>query len=380
MFIQLSSPLLQNALKKLLVGLLNISPYIELSFQGMGALRSRKDQLKTPKFGIALVDKYFSPTEIIEYAILAEKKGFSSLWIPEHYGFANAVSVLASLAVQTNQIKLATGIISPYTRHPVVIAMGMATVDLLSEGRVILGIGTGVRRWVEHHLNLDFGSPLTTIRESVEIIKKLVAGESVSLQGKVFHLENIRLNLIPRGKIPIYIGAVGPSMLRLAGQIGDGAILTAGSSPHYTRNAVKYIKEGAQRSKRDTTDFEIVSLLVTSVSKRAEEAISAVKAVVTSLFSRPGRAEMMIPLKELDLESVDKIRNAVMKNRISEAFRYITDEMVDAVTLSGTYDHCIQRLREYVSSGVTIPVLMPVHPHQIQDVLDLIRGLDPSCL
>ena len=195
------------------------------------------------KMGIAFSGVPFAINTVAELVKRAENKGFSTAWFAEDYFLRDAITAMSFTAALTKRIKLGTGIINPYTRHPILIAETIATLSEAAGGRIFLSLGTGVGPLIEQ-MGIKFRKPLTTIREAVEIIRNALTGNPVTFEGEVFNIRDVRLGYNPylsqlgefklkRGNIPIYIAAIGPKMLQLAGKIGDGVLLTAGCSPNY---------------------------------------------------------------------------------------------------------------------------------------------------
>jgi len=315
--------------------------------------------------GLVLAGDWYTTPEMVRYAKIAEGKGFDSIWVAEHYYFRDAFSTLAAIAAETSRIKLGTGVINPYTRNPALIAMSAATVNELSGGRMILGIGTSLPLWIEQQMKIPMGKPLVSMRESVQIIRKTLTGDSVSYEGNVFKVRNIKLGFGTEfRKIPVYVAAVGPRMLQLGGELGDGVLLTAGNSISYVKQAVNNIKEGATRSGRDFSKIDVASLILSSVGDFfPEEEETAIKEAVATLLSRPGRAELMLGRDAPDIDKARCMREAVMKGDLRTAVRYVTDEMIDAVAIVGPVEECLAKLKHYVSStGVTLPIVSPLKP------------------
>lgn len=148
------------------------------------------------RLGIGFTGAPFSVMEIVNYAKLAEKTGIDSIWIAEDYFLRDAISIISSAATSTQKIKLATGVINPYTRNPILIAQTMATLDEISNGRTILALGTGVPFIIEN-MGIKFEKPLTMIRESVRIIRMLFKTEKVNYQGKVLKVKDIEFGKNP---------------------------------------------------------------------------------------------------------------------------------------------------------------------------------------
>ena len=314
-------------------------------------------------------------TEIARYVRLAEELEYESLWMAEDYYLRDAVSMLAFLSQITKKIKLGTGIISAYTRPPVVIAETMAALDEMSNGRAILGIGTGVKLLIEN-MGVRFEKPLSVMRESVTIIRRLIAGEQVDHRGLSFDIHSVTLGMNPytlgkftpiRRSIPIYIGAIGPKMLQLAGEIGDGVLLTMGLSSKQAALSVERVKIGVAKSGRDFSKVDIACYIPSCISYRGKVDSLATKAYLAHVLAHS--SEESLNLDGFDLHDVVSIREAIEKGHSREAAHLVTDEMLDIYTASGTADAICERIREYRSSGVTLPIVCPTGS-QIKRVIE----------
>src|SRR5262245_26294701 len=200
-----------------------------------------------------------SPSEIVECVRLAEALGYESAWVAEGHG-GDQFATLAACAVQTSRILLGTSITSVFVRTAPTIAMAAATVDTLSDGRFILGVGSSHKVQVEAEHGLAYAKPLTRVRETVEIIRALLRDGRVQYEGETVGVEGFDLWFTPlRRAIPIYASAVFPKMTALCGEIADGVILTR--STLATAPLVRQqLAEGARRAGRDPSAIVVTTL------------------------------------------------------------------------------------------------------------------------
>ena len=177
--------------------------------------------------GLGFVGDY-TCNQIMDYSNLAEKKGYTSLWVSEDLSYRDAITSIAALTMSTQTIKLATGILPVYYRSPALTAMTLATLDELSKGRIICGIGNGTRRYIEK-VGIPFRKPLATIREYIDILRRLWIGETLNYVGKIYTLTKVKLVFKPiQQSIPVYLAARRSEMLQLTGEVADGVILSDG--------------------------------------------------------------------------------------------------------------------------------------------------------
>ena len=315
------------------------------------------------RFGVSFWPEVFSASDVVKYSREAEKKGYDSVWIAEHYLFRDAFATLGAVALATSRIRLATGIVNPYTRHPASIAMSVATIDELSNGRAILGIGSGVPFWIEEQMAMKMEKPVSVTGDSIQVIRRLLSGETVSYKGQAFTLRNMKLGLKTcQSNVPIYMAAVGSKTLQLAGEIADGVILTAGCSPKYVADAVENIRIGAEKADKKMSDMEIVAFLISAVSEDSKSAKDMTRELIASLLTRPGRAKLMLNPEDLDEKALGLIKQEAQKGNLGAAGRLVTTPMIESMSVAGTPQECRPKIEEYVRKGVTLPVVMLINP------------------
>src|SRR5205823_6053968 len=213
-----------------------------------------------------------NPAEIVECVKLAETLGYDSAWVAEGHG-GDQFAILAACAVQTSRIRFGTGISSVFVRTAPTIAMAAATLDQLSNGRFILGLGSSHKVQVEAEHGIEYAKPLTRTRETVVFIRDLLRDGRAGFSGETFRIENFELWFTPRSReVPIYLSAVFPKMTALCGEIADGVILTRSSLQTAARVRAD-VAEGAKQAGRDPADIAITTLLPTAVCDTREEAL-----------------------------------------------------------------------------------------------------------
>ena len=166
-----------------------------------------------------------SVPEMMATASLAEQLGYESIWLPETRFTRDAVTTTSAVATATQTARIATAVINPFTRGAVLTAVTAASLDEVCRGRFVLGIGPGSPTILERQ-GIRFDQPLARLRETVEVVRRLLLGEEVSFTGKTVQTTRAQLDFTPiRPTIPIYFGVTGPKALALAGEIADGVIL-----------------------------------------------------------------------------------------------------------------------------------------------------------
>lgn len=299
-----------------------------------------------------------SGSEMIEHAKIAEAKGFESVWVAEDYYFRDAIGPASALSVVTNKVKIGIGVINLYTRTPANIAMTTASLDEISNQRTVLGIGTSLPWGVEQQ-GYKFRNNLARIREGIEIVRRLLAGEKVTYSGRVFKIRDAQLSFKPpRAKVPIYVAAMGPLMLQLAGEIADGVVLSAGAPLEYMKIVSENVAIGAERSGRNPEEVDVVGNLVLSASEDRNAAREAVKSVLiwelaNDIFDR------LIEGSGKDLGPILSIRKIIERGDIEEAKRKMTDEIVDLVAVAGTPKECKSKVEKFRAAGLKLPIIFP---------------------
>lgn len=319
------------------------------------------------KFGIEFVPDTH-PKKIVEYSTLAEQGGFDYIWVTDHYCNRNPYIVLTAIAFATQKISLGTGVTNPYVINPAWTASAVASLDEVSGGRAVLGLGAGDKVTLAS-LGIAFQKPLSAIKESTEVIRKLWRGEVVKYEGKVVKLDGANLRYRPTREIPVYIGAQGPRMLKLAGKIGDGVLINA-SHPRDFEFAVKQIEAGAKEAKRDLAVIDVTAYTSFSVDYDAEKAKNKAKPIISFIVA--GCPPEVLKRHKIPVEDATKIGEALAGGKFGEAFGAVSDRMVDAFSIYGTPKDCINKIRDLTKIGVTqLVVGSPIGPKK-NNAIDVI--------
>jgi 5,10-methylenetetrahydromethanopterin reductase len=319
--------------------------------------------------------------EIAEYA---EAKGFSEIWQADTRLARDCVVMMSALLTRTKTLRIGSGVLPIYTRNPAVIAASWSTMwelaGLTPDGRsrVMLGLGA----WWEpiaSRVGADRRKPLTAMRENIEAIRALFSMEEVSYEGEFVQLDRVRLDVAygdtsPRD-IPIYIGATGPKMLELSGEICDGPVLNYVVSTDYIRDAVERSRVGAARAGKTLDDVDRPELLACSLSDDdPEEAILTGKSLVAYYL---GTEPHIVKASGADPDLVERVQEVVgwpaTEADYRKAATLIPDELVRKLMAVGTTTECREKVAEYIEAGVTCPILYPLMP-DIKPVVDGFAG------
>ena len=215
-------------------------------------------------------------SEIADCAERAETLGYESVWVAEGHG-GDQFAILAACALRTRRVRLGTAISSVFVRTAPTIAMAAATVDGLSGGRFVLGLGSSHRVQVEPEHGVEYSRPLGRVRDTVAVVRRLLREGEAGYAGETIRIERFDLWFEPlRREIPVYLSALFPKMTELCGEVADGVIL-ARSTLGSAAAARAHVAAGAARAGRDDTVIEIASLLPASVASNRKEALAAAR-------------------------------------------------------------------------------------------------------
>ena len=266
--------------------------------------------------------------------------------------------MLAAAAAQTSRIQLGTSITSVFVRTVPTIAMAAATVDDLSSGRFILGIGSSHKVQVEAEHGVAYAKPLTRTRETVAAIRMLLRDGALHYEGETFRIEGFDLWFAPRRPaIPVYLSAVFPKMTALTGEIADGLILTR-STLATAGSARQALAEGAARAGRDPAQITVTTLLPAAVADSREEALAVLRPGLGFYLGFFPRYNRLVAESGFDEEAA-AIAAAWARGDRDGAVRAVSDRMIDATSIAGTPAQCRERLEAYRASGIDVPILSP---------------------
>ena len=316
------------------------------------------------KFGIEFVpEQPFWKT--VFYAIQAEKGGFENVWITDHFMNRNPYTTMAAIANYTDSIKLGVGVTNPYLVNPVVTAQAIGSLSEIAPGRVILGMGAGDKTTLRL-LGSEMIKPLKAVKESVRIARALLARERLSFDGEIFNVQNAKFAFRPVGEIPIYVGAQGPKMLRLAAAIGDGVLINA-AHPKDIEAALKHIRAGAEKAGRKLSDLDITVYASFSIHRDEEEAKKATLPVVAFIVA--GSPEFLLQRHGIDEERVKKVKMALDAAKWGEAFSSVTPKMIKAFSITGNPDKCAESISQFLDLGITQFVVgSPIGPNTRESI------------
>jgi len=292
----------------------------------------------------------------------AERLGYDSVWAAEAYG-SDAATILGWLAAGTSKIRLGSGIFQMPARSPAMTAMTAATIDQLSGGRMILGIGSSGPQVAEGWHGQRFGRQIQRTREYVAVVRMALARERVEFHGDTLELplpdgpgKALKLTISPvQERIPIYLAAIGPKNTELAGEVADGWIPTL-FSPEHVAEFRPLLEEGAERAGRSLDGFDIaptVNVFVTDDEEKARDAQRPYLALyVGGMGSRERNFYNQLVQRYGFEDAAREVQDLYLSGKREEAAAALPAELIDTVTLSGPKERVRERLAVYRDAGV----------------------------
>ena len=323
-------------------------------------------------FNIGVLQLSMEPVrETVAMAKACEDAGFDAFWIAEAYPWwrkhsfeaRSSTAVLAVIATQTRRIQLGWGIISPYTRHPVQIAMEARVMQDLAGDRFLLGLGASkiFMKEIGEGEGEKVG-PATVMRESIDIIKGVLAGDAFEYGGKVFaaNVPSLKPDAhTPRGIPPIYIAGTGPVLQRISGVVGDGLLTASITTPAFVRYSRKNMEDGARKVGKDPSKLVLGSVIVGSIdhdSAKGKEGAreQAAMYLANKVQNIKGSADVLLECAGLAFDELRPIADAMEAGGRKAAARAVTDDILRKVCpIAGTPAECIARIEEYRDAGCT---------------------------
>lgn len=315
----------------------------------------------TERIGLLAFWRDYNRETYLKAAILADELGYDSFWLPEAWGY-EVFSLLTEMAVKTKRIKLGTGIVNVYSRTPGLLAMSAATLDEISGGRFMLGVGTSGARVIQGFHGREFKKPLTQTRDVIRVVKGLLAGEKLHQIGaEMAEYRPFELAMKPvRKQIPIYVAALKEKAITSIGELADGWIPTFWPYEELKQGRA-WIEAGAQKTGRNPDDIETAPFVI-AIPSGAQMAERQSREIIAFYIGGMGDY-----YKELltgfghgdDCKKIEELYKD--KATREQAYAAVTPAMMEALTISGDPKYCVEELRRRRSFGIHLPILnLPV--------------------
>jgi F420-dependent oxidoreductase-like protein len=313
----------------------------------------------------------------------ADRLGYETVWVAEAYGW-DAFTVLTDLACHTERIRVATGIVNVFSRTPALLAQSAASLDHISGGRLVLGLGTSGHQVVEGWHGVPFERGVRRMRETMDIVRRVLRRERLVYEGEIFHLDmGLRLITHPdRDRVPIYLATLTPSGVALAGELADGWLPVFFSPGHYATVLRPELERGAARAGRRVEDVAVCvsqPVVVTDDLDAGRDSVRHHLALYVGGMGSRERNYYNQLFRRYGFEAeARRVQELYLDRRRDEAEAAVTDEMVDLVTVIGPVDECRRRLGELEAAGVDeVAIGLQVPGGGPDDVLRALEGLAP---
>ena len=321
----------------------------------------------TPPLQIGVMQLTMEPVgEILEHARLLDRAGFDTIWLAEAYPWwrkhqmeARSSTVLSALiAQQTERLTIGWGIISPFTRHPIQVAMDARVTQELAPGRFNLGFGAS--RIFMKEIGADDARPLNPTRDAVRIVRGVLEGGEFSYEGKAFSATVPALSddaHAPRGSVPIYIAGTGPRMQRYAGEEGDGLLTPSITTPGFIRYARENMRQGAESTGRDGDQLDLGCTIVASIAEDRDRGREGAREIAGMYLANKvqniqGAADVLLDEAGLSQEEIRPVAEAMESGGRRAAAAAVSDRILDKTRpIAGTPKDCIAAIEEYADAG-----------------------------
>ena len=318
------------------------------------------------RVGICFLDRPDARRQV-DLSRQAEALGYESVWICETRTARDAISVMGAVAHQTERIRIGAGVVNTWTRPAALMALTFATLDELAPARMLLGLGAywDPLAWKQGVIR---SRPLRQMREYVEVCRRLLALETVTFEGDLVQVRDLRLELgegaskTPKD-VPIYIGATGPKMLTLSGEIADGVLLNGFTSLAYQADAFDRMAAGAARAGKSLDDLDLPQVVVTSADDRHPDRALEVALRMTTMYL--GQQPHIALASGVPRELLDQVRGEMggwppREGGIDDAMGLVPTEVVNSLCVWGDLAACREGLAAYATRPNVYPVPLPV--------------------
>lgn len=319
--------------------------------------------MSTDRVALYLQDAH-SLQDGIDLVQYAEANGFEAVWQAESRLVRDAIVPMAAFAATTSKIKVGSGVTNNWTRNIGLLAATFLTLDDLAEDRIICGIGAW---WdpLASKVGITRRKPLTAMRETVEVLRRLLNMENVTFHGEFCYVDGIQLDVVhgrkePRN-VPIYIGATGMKMMEMTGEIADGAVLNYLVNPTYNLQAMDALERGAKKAGRSIDEIDRPQLMICSVGEDRQAALNGARKMITQYL---GQQPHLMKASGVSQELLDDIHQVLSwpatEEQIEAAMHLVPDDVVQMCTASGSPAEVKAKVREYIDNGATCPILYPL--------------------
>jgi len=301
--------------------------------------------------GIVPFWKGYDRQVIRRTAQLADDLGYDSIWIPEAWGYEQ-FQLLTEIALATKRLQLGTGIANVFSRSPGLLAMSVATLDEISEGRAILGLGTSGKLVIENFHGVPYRRPLTRLTDTIAIVRTLLRGDRLEPEvSSLMDLRHFKLEMTPcRADVPIYVASLQEKAVRKIGEVADGWVPTFWPYRHL-EDGIALMAEGAAAAGRDPGSLDVAPFVAVVPLDDVDAARAMVKPLVSFYIGGMGTYYHAMFCRYGFRENADLVRDLYGAGKRKEAAVAVSDELIDAIAICGSPAHCRERLAEWHRAG-----------------------------
>lgn len=304
----------------------------------------------------------------LDWAKRAEDLGYESIWIAETGG-PDPFVLAGAIAQVTKRVRIGIAVSPVYIRTPATIAAAVGTVSQLAPGRFTLGLGSSSHAMVQNWHGLEFQKPLQHVRDTVQIVRAMLDGQKLAYEGEALRTRGFRLLVPPASPVPIYVGALRPAMLRVAGEVGDGLAVNLFPAPALPR-MLEHFAAGAEKAGKDVRSMEVVCRHQVLVTKDKDAARNLFRAGLTGYFATPvyNKYAAWYGFEE----EARMIEEGFQKGDRELTRKGMTDRFIDAVGIFGSVEECRERIAEFVAAGVTTTAIsvLTLDPETLRATLE----------
>jgi alkanesulfonate monooxygenase SsuD/methylene tetrahydromethanopterin reductase-like flavin-dependent oxidoreductase (luciferase family) len=316
-----------------------------------------------PPVGLVL-GSALPPEDIRGVARRGEELGFAELWLAEDYFFTGGISGATAALAETSSIPVGLGIVSAMVRNPAVLAMEISTLSRMYPGRLLPGIGLGLPMWIEQ-MGLRPRSDLTAMRECLTSVRRLLDGEEVDGTGRSFEFHNVKLTYPATERVPLYMGVIGPKMLRLSGAVADGTVVSVLAGTEYLRWARERIAEGMADAGR-SEHHRVTTFALFSVDADGQKARDLVKGLV-AFYAWAMSTNALMTVYGIS----DELTRMSEAGGHEEVARQMPDRWIDDLVVAGTPEQCAHQIRALLDAGADSVALFPAPPDRATELIEL---------
>jgi 5,10-methylenetetrahydromethanopterin reductase len=323
------------------------------------------------RLGLGLLQDY-PPDDLVQIVRTTEEAGYHTFWYGNEKYFRDPYVGLALAAVSTSDLQLGTFIADPYTAHPALTAVSIATLDELSHGRAILLMGAGGGGGAG--LGYARTKPALAIRESIHVIRGLLAGQRVTFEGQVIRFTNGQLDFPARADLPIYVASRGDLVLSMAGEVADGVMIATYATPAGVQYALSRIDLGLRKSGRTRGQVRLISRVDAWIDHDRSKARDAVRPMVARLLTTSYPDMSFVQAMDVEIPAtLLEVMSHKDRALATRSAHLVTDDLLDAFTWAGTAAQVAERAQSVAALGI-MDITVTLHPPHGEPVEPAIRS------